>query len=140
MGKHKDLQPLLDYFKLLQTYERNGYLEVMPDKHEAFVTQAAFLTLAGVNEATLAKDLADQQRMSTATSDLLKHIRTYAGFRSQQGKQYLAGNFALHIVKDSQPHDLLNTILLTKKLDWLKREKEHIDVISYTEEKKGNAL
>lgn len=138
--KPTDLQPWLDYFKMLQTYERNGYLEVMPDKHEAFVTQAALLTLLGTDETTLVEDLADQQRMLTTTTDFLQRIRCYAGFKSQQGEQYLSENFALHIVKDEPPHDMLNTILLTKKQDWLRREKEHIDVISYTEEKKSNAL
>jgi hypothetical protein len=128
--KRKDLQPWLDHFKMLQTYERSGYLEVMPDKHEAFVTQTALLTLLGADETTLAEYLSDQ-RMLTATTDFLQRIRGYAGFKSQEGGQYLAANFALHIVKDVQPHDPVCTLLLTKKRDWLRREKEHIEVIGY---------
>jgi len=128
-----DLQPWLDYFKLLQTYERNGYLEVMPDKHEAFVTQAALLTLLGTDETTLAEDLADRQQMLTATTDFLLRIRGYAGFKSREGEQYLKSNFALHIVKDNPPHDLLSTVLLTQKPGWFGRRKEHVEVISYAD-------
>ena len=41
MSKRKFLQPWLDYFDMLHTYEQKGYLEVKPDKHEAFITRAA---------------------------------------------------------------------------------------------------
>lgn len=121
MGKNKDLQPWLDYFAMLQTYEEKGYLEVKPDRREAFVTLAALLTLLGMDEAALAESLADQQRLTAAATDFLQRIRGYAGFRSQLGEEYLGENFALHIVKDEEPHDLLCTVLLTKE--------KHVEVV-----------
>ncbi len=135
---NKDLQPWLDYFKLLQKYEEKGYLEVMADKHEAYVTRAAFLLLLGLDETSIAKT-AEQPTPQTVQlsdiADLLQRIRVYAGFRSQQGEQYLDVNFALHVVKDDVPHDLLCTFLLTKKRNWLGRKKEHVEIISYGEVK-----
>ena len=115
MGKNKDLQPWLDYFAMLRTFELKGFLEVKPDRHEAFVTQAALLVLLGLDESELAESLADQQRLTAAATDFLQRIRGYAGFKSLKGEVYLEANFALHIVKDDQPHDLLCTILLTKE-------------------------
>lgn len=122
MGKNKDLQPWLDYFAMLRTYELKGFLEVKPDRREAFVTRAALLTLLGMDEAELAEGLADQKWLAkSAVARFVRHIRGYAGFRSQQGAQYLDGSFALHIVKDEQPHDLLCTVLLTKE--------KHVEVV-----------
>ena len=121
MGKNKDLQPWLDYFAMLRTFELKGFLEVKPDSHEAFVTQAALLVLLGMDEAALAEYLADQKWLTAAATDLLQRIRGYAGFKSLQGKVYLEANFALHIVKDDQPHDLLCTILLTNE--------KHVEVV-----------
>ena len=43
--KHKNLQPWLDYFDMLHTYEQKGYLQMEPQKHETYVTRAALLTL-----------------------------------------------------------------------------------------------
>lgn len=132
--KHQDLQPWLDYFAILQTYEEKGYLEVTADRHEAFVTQAALLTLLGMDETASIEDITVRRRLTTAASDFLQRIRGYAGFRSQKGEQYLNENFALHIVKDDTPHDLICTILLTTRRNWLRRKKEHIEVISYKED------
>ena len=44
-SKHQDLQPWLDYFKMLQQYEAKGFLEIKPQEHEAYITRAALLTL-----------------------------------------------------------------------------------------------
>ena len=33
MAKHKDLQPWLDYFDMLHTYEENGFLLMKPMSH-----------------------------------------------------------------------------------------------------------
>lgn len=131
--KHKDLQPWLDYFGMLQTYQQKGFLELRPEKHEAFITLPALLTLTpgGDDPTALPQE---------AIPDTASRIRAYAAFCSQHGDGYLSHPFALHIVKDEPPHDMLNTILLTKKKGWLRREKEHIEVISYTEEKTSNAL
>lgn len=128
MKKNKDLQPWLDYFDLLHNYEQRGLLELQVDKHECYVTQPA---LHAMSEGD---DPAEQLR-SGAIADTLRRLRAYAAFCAQQGEQYLASNFALHIVKDEPPHDLLFTLLLTKKRNWLRREKEHIEVISYKDDK-----
>ena len=130
MGKNKDLQPWLDYFAMLRTYELKGFLEVKTDRREAFVTRAALLTLLGMDETALAENLAGLQ-MAESAADLLQRIRGYAGFRSQLGEEYLGENFALHIVKDEEPHDLLCTFLLAKKRNWLGRKQDHIEVVGY---------
>ncbi len=43
--KKTNLQPWLDYFKMLQRYEAKGFLEVKSQEHEAYITRAALLTL-----------------------------------------------------------------------------------------------
>lgn len=129
MSKQKNLQPWLDYFRMLQTYEQKGFLEVQADKHEAYITRAALLTLLGTDETTLA-----DQRMLTTITDFLLRIRGYAGFKSQKGEQYISANFALHMVSEDATHAPLCTILLSTKHNRLGRESNHIDVISYTEE------
>ena len=49
---------------------------------------------------------------------------------------YFSQPFAIHIVKEEYPHDLLLTLLLQQKRSWYGRRKETIEVIDYTE--KGN--
>lgn len=148
--KYQDLQPWLDYFKLLHNYERNGYLEVMADKHEAFVTQAA------IHAMTPGDNPAEQVR-SGAIADTVRRLRTYVASLSacQRGSmdydsknvtdpeaplpkipmeemaEYITQPFALHVVKDDPTHDLLYTVLLTTEQNRLGRGKEHIEIISY---------
>lgn len=110
--KHKDLQPWLDYFELLRTYERKTLLEVMPDKHEAYITHAALFTLSGSEKPN--------DQTIRAIPSTVKRIRAYAGWRSQHGGDYLSRPFALHVVKDEYPHDLLHTILITRRRVWWK--------------------
>ena len=134
--KHKDLQPLIDYFDMLRGYEQSGHLELQQEKHEAYVTQAAIYTMfpdsgtsepvSGIVTAKIAQDF----------PNILHRIHAYAGWKSQQGSDYLTQPFALHVVKDEPPHDLLYTLLLSKKRTrrsaWRKRD--HIEIISYTGE------
>mgnify|MGYP006872985972 CR=1 FL=1 len=131
--KHKNLQPWLDYFGLLQTYEQKGFLEVKADKHEAYVTRAALLTLAGITPDDVQSAAVSQQ-----LTDTVRRLRTYAAFRAQQGADYLAQNFALHVVHDDPPHDPLLTLLLSLKNRHIGRKTDHIEVISYVEEKEDN--
>ena len=49
---------------------------------------------------------------------------------------YFSQPFAVHIVKEDYPHDLLLTLLLQQKRTWYGRRKDTIEVIDYTE--KGN--
>ena len=131
-NKHRDLQPWLDYFDMLRTYEQKGFLEVKADKHEAYVTRAALLTLAAI-----APDDVQSAAVSQQFTDTVGRLRTYAAFRAQQGADYLTQNFALHVVHDDPPHDPLLTLLLSLKNRHIGRKTDHIEVISYVEEVKN---
>ncbi|MBQ8713081.1 MAG: hypothetical protein IJ551_09740 [Prevotella sp.] len=154
--KHNDLQPWLDYFQMLRTYEQKGLLEVQPEKGEAYVTQPALHALSDGD------DPAEQLR-SGAVADTLRRIRTYCAYRQAHARglqdfdprtanspdqplppvptdalqAILARPFALHVVKDEPPHDLLYTLLLTPTRSWRTawRRKEKIEVIDYTGKK-----
>jgi len=154
--KKTNLQPWLDYFKMLQRYEQKGFLEIKPQEHEAYVTRAALLTLSptpappeGEGDAANGKALADT----------LSRLRAYAAYRSAPavGQQhpvdindpdaeipvipieeltaYFSQPFAVHIVKEDYPHDLLLTLLLTQKRSWRTawRTVDTIEAIDYTE-------
>ena len=109
---------------------------MMKEKREAYITRAALLTLMGVDETDIVGGFADQQIPMAVISTILQLLRGYAGFLSQQGKKYLEGNFALHVVGDDPPHDLVLTLLLTtRKRRFLPGMKETVEVIDY-----GNKL
>lgn len=155
--KRTNLQPWLDYFKMLQQYEAKGFLEVKPQEHEAYITRAALLTLAGIDAEDVQSAATSSQ--PEALADTLTRIRTYAAYRwaPAVGQQhpvdmndpaaplpdileaeltaYLSQPFATHIVKEDYPHDLLLTLLLQQKRSWLGRKKDVIEVIDYTEQK-----
>ena len=156
MAKKKtNLQPWLDYFKMLQRYEQKGFLQMNPKEHEAYVTRAALLTLAGI-DAEDVQSAAVPQKLPNLV-DTLSRLRAYAAYRSAPavGQQhpvdmndpdaeipvipikeltaYFSQPFAIHIVKEDYPHDLLLTLLLQQKLAWYGRHKETIEVIDYTE-------
>jgi len=159
-NKHQDLQPWLDYFKMLQQYEAKGFLQMNPKEHEAYITRAALLTLANI-------DAVDIQPVTSSLSDeklidLISILRAYAAYRwaPAVGQQhpvdindpdaeipvipieeltaYLSQPFAVHIVKEDYPHDLLLTLLLQQKRSWRTawQTVETIEAIDYTE--KGN--
>ena len=134
--KNRDLQPWLDYFGLLRTYEEKGFLEVKPDRHEAYVTQAALMTLLGIGEPVQTEDVDGKARLVRASADFLRRLRVYAAWRSTDGKGYLTWNFAMHIVKDEHPHDLLFTVVLSRRRSWrsLWMLNDSFDVISYDEQ------
>lgn len=121
---HKDLQPWIDYFKLLQEYEAKGYLEVMPDKNEAYITRAA------IHAMTPGSDPASQ----TGLPESARLIRAYSGWKSGQGIGYLQFPFAVHVVKEESPHDLIYTLLLTSHYRWWLpwKKSEVIEMIDYT--------
>lgn len=148
--KHKNLQPWLDYFQMLRRYEEKGFLELHPDKREAYITRAALLTLAQPSTPKLATQGLFQYLMyrcahiegvkyydaamlaapegpasdkpSWQTEKLMAHASAVV-------KELEAGTFALHVVKEDPPHDLLSTIVLTPKKHWWQRDK--IEVIDY---------
>ena len=125
MAKNKDLQPWLSYFRMLQQYQEKGFLEVTAGKNEAFVTAPALFAL---NDGDIQEQLANG-----AVADTARRIRAYAAWKSQQGEAYLDRNFALHVVKDTTPHDLLYTLLLSRRRVWWKpwRKSERMTVIEY---------
>ena len=123
MAKTTDLQPWLDYFGMLRTYEQKGLLEVSPDKHEAYITQPALHALSYGDDPM-------RQLMGGALLDTARHIHLFAAWKSQEGEDYLMRPFALHVVKDELPHDLLYTILRTRRRGLL-REEYKMEVIDY---------
>lgn len=130
-----NLQPWLDYFGLLLTYEKNGFLEVKPDKHEAYVTHAALLTLLGIGEPVQVEVVDGQRRLVRASCEFLRRLRAYAAWKSTDGAGYLTWGFAMHIVKDDHPHDLMFTVVLSRRRTWrsLWMMRDTFDVISYNE-------
>ena len=130
MAKHKNLQPWLDYFEMLHTYEQKGFLQIEAEKHEAYVTHPAFLTLCGFD---MEPDGMEMPRTAIAMGKTIRRLRTYAAFISQDGADYDRYAFAVHVVKDVEPHDLLHTIVLTTRRRWWKLWMRHdsFDVISY---------
>ena len=156
-NKHQDLQPWLDYFKMLQQYEAKGFLEIKPQEHEAYITRAALLTLANIDAEDVQSAAISSQ--PEALADTLSRLRVYAAYRwaPAVGQQhpvdmndpasplpaipeaelmtYLSAPFAVHVVKEDYPHDLLLTLLLQQKRAWYGRRKETIEAIDYTEQK-----
>jgi len=159
MAKKKtNLQPWLDYFKMLQRYEQKGFLEIKPQEHEAYVTRAALLTLAGIDAQDVQSAAVSPQPEALAAT--LSRLRAYAAYRwaPAVGQQhpadmndpdaeipvipieeltaYFSQPFATHMVKEDYPHDLLLTLLLQQKRAWYGRRKETIEVIDYTQKNK----
>lgn len=151
--KTTNLQPWLDYFEMLQQYERQGLLEVKPETHEAFITQPA---LHAMSEG----DDPQQQLRDGSVENTVRRLRAYAACLSahKQGLStynpdiyedpeapmpppipgkvlyaYLKQVFAVHVVKPDAPHDLLYTILLDRRRRWWMPWKiaDSFDVIRY---------
>ena len=139
-----NLQPWLDYFKILQSYEEKGLLEVSPDKGEAYVTLPALLSLTDTEESPDAvrcfvKDAARMTRQFAGVLRILRILRIYAGWKSQQGESFLKKPFAMNVVEDALPHNPLFTMLLTSRRTWrsLWVMADDIDVITYSGEGRG---
>ena len=132
--RRRDLQPWLDYFEMLQTYEQKGFLEVLPDKGEAFITQPALFSMCS-HLADAGGDVYDILRQVMDITRVLRCIRAYAGYRSQEGAAYIDKPFALHIVQDEHPHDLIYTLLVTQRRRWWWpwRKADCHEVIDYKE-------
>lgn len=127
MSKRKSLQPWLEYFDLLHTYEQQGYLEVKPEKHEAYITRAALCTLSITPHLFEGGGVV----VNTYTLNVARYIRVYAAYRSASDADYDKYAFALHIVKEEPPHDVLCTLLLTRKRNWFGIRRERVEVINY---------
>lgn len=125
--KHQDLQPWLDYFRMLHKYERKGFLEMKPEEHEAYITRAAFCTLV---PAALLKE-----KNVGVIGDTARRIRAYAGFKAQEGVGYLDESFAVNVLKEEEPFDPLFTIVIREKRSWWRRlwPMSDIEVVTYEE-------
>lgn len=132
----KDMQPWLDYFAMLQEYEQKGFLQTEPGKNEAYVTQAALCTLAETDGGP--DGLRAGAHLIRRYADVLRRVHAYAGWRGQQGAAYMKASFALHVVRDEHPHDLVCTVLLTRRRRWwsLGLKVDCFDVTVYTERRK----
>ena len=143
--KRTNLQPWLDYFTMLQRYEQKGFLQMNPKEHEAYVTRAALLTLSPT--PSLPEGEGDAAN-GKAIHDTVTRLRAYAAWREAAMAEANSSlftlhssfktPFAVHIVKEDYPHDLLLTLLLQQKRSWRTawRTVDTIEVIDYTE--KGN--
>ena len=136
MSKTVNLQPWLDYFEMLHAYEQNGYLQMEAEKHEAYVTQSSLHTLSGEKDTPPATTDDNIRRMQSYAA-VIRRLCTYAGWQSREGKGYMKRPFAVHLVKDEHPHDLLCTILLERRRRWwsLWFMVDSFDVIVYTSDK-----
>lgn len=123
MKKRKDLQPWVDYFEMLRVNVESGFLQMSVAKHEAFVTQPGIHAMSKGDDP--AKQIEDGSVLQTA-----HRIFTYAAWLSGEGNGYRNKPFAVHVVKDSEPHDMIYTILFTRVLKFM-RWKEQVEVINY---------
>ena len=121
--KHKDLQPWLDYFDMLRVNVESGFLQMGVAKHESFVTQPGIHAMSKGDDP--AKQIEDGSIINTA-----HRIFTYAAWLSGEGNGYRHKPFAVHVVKDTEPHDMIYTILFTRVLRFM-RWKEKIEIINY---------
>lgn len=136
MKKIRNLQPWLDYFEMLHQFEKDGFLQADAEKHEAYVTRAALFTVAGCDgdPASLAdRSFRSISRRTKAVASAVRRLRAYAAWLSRKGGDYLSHLFALHVVQEEDPHDLLFTIILTSRRRWWKlwMWHDHFEVISY---------
>lgn len=141
--KRTNLQPWLDYFKMLQQYEQKGFLQMNPKEHEVYITRAALLTLSPT--PALPEGEGDAAN-GKALHDAVTRLRTYAGWKAAAADpsaishhpSYISAPFAVHVVKEDYPHDLLLTLLLQQERSWHGRRKDTIEVIDYTENLNNN--
>lgn len=142
MEKTKDLQPLFDYFDMLRQCERDGYLEIKTDEHEAYITQPCLFMISGVGFSTreLGYDI-DKPYILNAVRHTSWRILSLAAFRAApdpKEKGYLVRPFALHVVKPDEPHDLLYTLIVSPRnrrlMPWSRARA--MKVVSYDDAKK----
>ena len=104
------MQPWLDCFKMMKAYEQQGLLEVKAGLCEAFVTVSALHAMSEGDDP--------REQLRRAVPDTVRRLRAYAGWKSGQGAAYLDEPFAVHVVKEEAPHDLLYTLVLERRRRW----------------------
>lgn len=106
--KYRDLQPWLDYFTMLKEYEDDNYLQVDTKEHECYVTQPALHAMSDGNNPEV-------QMRDGSIAKTARRLRTYAAWKSTEGRGYVFKQFSIHVVSDDEKHEPLYTILLTQK-------------------------
>ena len=135
MSQTNNIGPYIElFYDLYPSYVQSGYLEPHPEACEAYITDAALYTLVRSDDSEPSPGA-----VSGPTAEYLMHgrisrrtytrmlvearrIRGYCDFlNTREGIKAEArqpGAFALHVVESKQNHDLLYTILLTRKRWW----------------------
>ena len=114
MSKKVNLQPWKDYFRMLQRHEREGFLQMKPVDHEAYVTQPALHAMTSGDDPA-------QQALSGAIGKTCVHLLTYAAYLSQEGTGYMRKPFAVNVVQAEAPYDPLYTIVISRQPNPLRR-------------------
>ena len=153
-SKHKDLQPWIDYFRMLQTQADKGLLLMKAGDHEAYITQPCLHAITPGDDPTA-------QVQSGAILDTARHIRAYAACINAHAEglstydpavvldpdaplpviptevlaAYQQQPFALNVVQPDAPNDPLYTILLTQVRQFF-RTREKVEVITYDDKPK----
>lgn len=130
--KLNDLQPWLDYFDMMQAYEHNGLLQIESEKHEAHVTQTAIHAMSKGDDP-------QQQLEYGSIVETVRRLQVYAAFCSTKGVEYMKAPFAIHVVKDTEPHDRIYTLLITHHKSWrtMWLWPDNIEVINYQKTENG---
>lgn len=125
MSKTVDLQPWLSYFEMIRRYERAGFVEMMIDNHEAYITHASIYAITPGNDV--------KNQTPYAVIETCRRLRAYAGYLAQHGVEYLTQPFYVHIMQDDRLHDPIFTVLISQKRRWWWpwKKNECIDIIKY---------
>lgn len=126
--KEKDLQPWYDFFDLLRNYVKKGLMEIKDDCQEAYITEAALYALSPENAQ-------DESSMAKAALQTAWYISIYAGWLSMEGRSRAGKTFALHVVGNEAPHDIVCSILVTERRRWwnLWQRKQEYEIITYND-------
>lgn len=117
---------VFEYFEVVKTYEKKGFLELRTETHEAYITRAALYALSN-------SDVRNHAESPKAVFDTARYIRMYAAWRSQNGQDYYLKPFAVNVVREDAPHDLLYTIFISlrRRWWWPFRKTVCFDIIKY---------
>ena len=109
------------------------HLEMKAEGHEAYVTQAALCALAAGGEERITDAARLMSVLAKSVPMILRRLRSYGAWQSREGMDYMNRPFAMNVVKDDRPHDLLYTMVVTIRRRWWKlwMEANVVDVINY---------
>lgn len=140
-----DVQPWLEYFDMLQRHIESGYLDVNLKSHAAYITHTALHAISGTENMV---QLMEEYRKRKAKRELgnlaasmwfelrttAKRIHTYYEYLATTlSVRVSKAPFPVYVVADDYPHDLLYTILVTRRRLWWCpwRKKDVCEIITY---------